>query len=240
MTVEGTEVFGCRVGARLWTIDWIDVHEATPRTGGRNFLEVHSAQTTAQTEAGMLSARISSMIHDTFRVLAPVDLGFLPDGRFYIMRHGVPGTLLPELGELALPRAIGIARSLAETLAIVHARGVTAGQLGHHAIFVETTTTGEDRARLYDFRNAGHATDLWPVAADIRRCAIVLFELASGTRVTNPAVVDFGRAPKDVGRLVQSALDDRIPTATALADEIGELRLMASDLPVARVVKRDR
>lgn len=185
----GTVFLGRTITRRWWAFDGLETYEAISNAfGDRSALEVHDPLSVLQVESALRSGRLSALLGDTPIVMAPMDLGKLPDGRPYILRV-VPktGTRLVELidGPMGVTRALAIAHSLAKALEIIHRRGYALGRVRCETTFVEETPAGE-HVRLFDFRYAiaEHVTEQHQ-QVDLRQCATILYELASGTRVTN-------------------------------------------------------
>jgi serine/threonine-protein kinase len=58
------------------------------------------------------------------------------------------GSVMREEGRMALPRALGIARDVADALAAAHGRGIVSGNLRPSGVLVENAT---GRAKVYEF-----------------------------------------------------------------------------------------
>ncbi len=237
----GRVIFNATVTRLWWELDDLEVYEAVSNYHGqRSALEVHRPVAGSLLEGAQRSSRVGALIGDSSAVLAPIDVGFLDDGRYYIMR-AVPrtGRRLVELlsGPMLVPRALAIALSLTRVAEVVHARGFTIGKLRCETIFIEERPDGE-HVRLFDFRYAvteyvsdDHRQN------DIRQCATILYELASGTRVPNSSIYELRRVPKAIQALLEQAFDGEFESASAFANAIAIHPAAAPTLPSARLIK---
>ena len=72
---------------------------------------------------------------------------------------------------------------------------------------------------------------------DVRQCATILYELASGTRVPNSSIYELRRVPKAIQALLEQAFDGEFESASAFANAIAIHPAAAPTLPSARLIK---
>jgi hypothetical protein len=206
---------------------------------GRLRLEVYDVLATHEIETVMTSAQVNVKLPRE-HVVAALDVGRLDDGRVYIARDLMSGSLLSTLVPCDPQRARVLVRDLAICVQAAHQRGFAVGDLRAERVFVETTPDG-DRVRLWDLRFARKTEEFSPEAhADLDRCVAILYQLVTGVQTL--ANLDPDAAPAFTP-LFRRAFEQS--PAFAYADEL--IAALSTDegtapaqLPVARLLPKKK
>jgi serine/threonine protein kinase len=237
--LTGTTVRNLRFVSLLGRVGPIEIYEATSHDRPCQ-IEVYDVLVAEDIIRVLHGARIAARL--PFELVVPLlDSSRLDDGRPYLQRELLAGTLLSQLVPQPPQRARELVRLLVECVGAIHDQGIAIGDLRCERVFVETAPEGE-RVRLWDLRFAS-PSDMTSDATrdDLTRCVGILYELVTGARAT--ADPDADNAPA-FAALFRRAFDGSTP-GFATADELlaalaGEDGVAPAKLPVARLLPKKK